>query len=357
MPSPLTKDMKHPLNPTVLKRIFSYLIRPIYSVERKTSADQLREDFGEFPPAPLTCKKLSGDIHIIRVRGLGEAYQDMLLIRSVVDTLETDGEEALSTDLKSQLDATSFLALRAQLRSLVGNSRKLEASILSLAFFVLFIRLSVRDLVKGRRRKTVMGLFVPIFKNESRIIIRTARHSARSDSPTISHEHIHALQHKSLEQHRRGLASPESVISDEWKIDRFIHYIFERDEVEARLHELVLSFYRVHGQLPTSVPAFFGLLAASENIGGLIEDAFTRGNIDFLKDLKAYPAREEEWVKQFALILIAIREPDLQLRFICEVLPVMYGNLLSYYGEDPVEYRAALSRPNLYDELYGVPAC
>ena len=49
---------------------------------------------------------------------------------------------------------------------------------------------------------------------------------------------------------------------------------------------------------------------------------------------------------------------ELLLRFITEVLPVMYGNLLRYYGDDVVssKFLSQISRPNFYDELYALSA-
>jgi hypothetical protein len=333
--------------------LLALLFRRVYSVEDKTSEAQLGEDFGEFPPLPLRCQNLSGRFSIIRVRGIGEAYQDIQLIRSVWEAIDADDIESLSTDMRAQIDVESILELSREIRAFTRESILLRVIFSSMVYGFLFIKMVIGDIRKGRNRYTVLGLFVPVKKYESRIIIRSGRHLKRSDAPTISHEHIHLLQHKSQEKHRRNVNSPEALICDDRMADSFVNYIFEKDEVEARLHELVVSFYRIHRQLPVTVPGFFGLLAASENIGGLVEDTLDGNGAFFDRDLAAYPPREEEWVKQLALILISIRTPELQFRFIAEVLSVMYGNLLYYYGENVTEYQATIQRPNLYDELYG----
>ncbi len=57
--------------------------------------------------------------------------------------------------------------------------------------------------------------------------------------------------------------------------------------------------------------------------------------------------------------MVLLSMPDgLTLRFITEVMPVMYGNLLKYYGDDVMssKFLAQIARPNLYDELYAFPA-
>ena len=49
-----------------------------------------------------------------------------------------------------------------------------------------------------------------------------------------------------------------------------------------------------------------------------------------------------------------IDTPELTCRFITEVLTVMYGNLLRYYGDETASsaFLFDIARPNLYDVLY-----
>lgn len=44
-----------------------------YSKTEKTSRRQFKEDFGEFPPAPLTSVELPFHFDIVRVRALGSS--------------------------------------------------------------------------------------------------------------------------------------------------------------------------------------------------------------------------------------------------------------------------------------------
>jgi len=55
-----------------------------------------------------------------------------------------------------------------------------------------------------------------------------------------------------------------------------------------------------------------------------------------------------------APFLSALKDPDATKRFVCEVLPVMYGNLLRYYGDahGSACFLTQIPRPNLYDQLY-----
>lgn len=333
----------------LLGRLFS----TIYSVERKSSEAQLREDFGEFPPSPLRCRNLNGNFTIARVRGIGEAYQDMLLVNSIWSAFDSDNVEMLSTDLRAQVDVDGMIAINREIGEITHGSRFWKSLLRSLAFGLVFIKVAIRDIRKGRRRPTVAGLFVPVNENESRVIIRSGRHIGKSDAPTISHEHIHLLQHKRAERHVKRVRYPELLIDDDHAGDPFVNYVLEKNEVEARLHELVLSFYRKNHHLPLTVNGFLGLLAASESMGGLVEEILDKYGVCFDRGMAVYPPREEEWVRQLVLILVLIRSPELQLRFMNEVMPVMYGNLLHYYGENVAEYHDSIQRPNLYDELYG----
>ena len=53
--------------------------------------------------------------------------------------------------------------------------------------------------------------------------------------------------------------------------------------------------------------------------------------------------------------MLVIKTNELAFRYITEVLSVMYGNLLKYYGDDAAgcSYLKDIARPNFYDELYG----
>lgn len=52
--------------------------------------------------------------------------------------------------------------------------------------------------------------------------------------------------------------------------------------------------------------------------------------------------------------MMAFRTGDLGFRFVTEVLPVMYANLIRYYGDNLLSEKvmSQVRRPNLYDELY-----
>lgn len=192
-----------------------------------------------------------------------------------------------------------------------------------------------------------------MLKGKLEIIIKAGRHLHKSDASTVSHEHIHLLQHKNPESHSRYVRSPQALISEKGLALPFILYLLEKMEVEARLHESVLSFYRTNHQLPVTVPAFLGLLASSQQFGWLVTDNLELMDVTFHREHETYRERDAMFAEQLEWVLMYIKTPELKCRFITEVLPVMYGNLLKYYGADAGNYLKEIERPNFYDNLYG----
>lgn len=148
---------------------------------------------------------------------------------------------------------------------------------------------------------------------------------------------------------------PQLLLSDKALTEPFYLYLLEKEEVEARLHESVLSFYRTHRQLPKTVQDFLGLLAASQQLGWLISGTMVLQGVSFNQEMGTYPEREVMFVEQLEFVLLAIKSRELLCKFLTEVLTVMYGNLLRYYGDDAASRSLLMDikRPNFYDDLYG----
>lgn len=142
---------------------------------------------------------------------------------------------------------------------------------------------------------------------------------------------------------KQGLAQP------------FLLYLLQKKEVEARLHESVLSFYLSHRRLPMTVSSFLGMLAASQQFGEYVSLILARSGTSFDRRVKMYPERDDMYAEQLESIFVFIETPELASKFITEVMPVMYGNLLRYYGDEVASqnFLSEIERPNFYDELYG----
>ncbi len=334
----------------LLSRIFS----SVYSVEKRSSKAQLQEDFGVFPPSPLSCGAQEGDFSVIRTRGIGEVYYELVAYKKMLHAIDLD-PQALSPEFIASFDPSALLSLRRLFDGPGRSFKVLKSTLITMCLGFKGIVLLVKGTSSANEKPRVQGAFVPVLKNESSIVIRARHFRHKSDAAVISHEHIHFLQHRDFESHSRHIKCPEILLSDKALTEPFYLYLLEKKEVEARLHECVLSFYRTHHQLPETVPEFLGLLAASQQLGWLASGKMVLEGVTFHRDMGTYPEREIMFVEQLEFVLLAIKSQELLCRFLSEVLTVMYGNLLRYYGDDAASRRLLMDikRPNFYDDLYG----
>lgn len=338
---------------------FKWLLLPIYSVERRSSAEQLCKDFGDFPPSPLRCAGIAGEFEVVRIRNIGEVFSELIVVNMLLQGLESE-TQFLSTDVIEFVGAEQVLAFQRAFDEFGRSARFIKPAVIALMLVVMGVRLTVRMIRSAQKESKILGFFLPIRKHESNIFVRVARHAktGMSEASTISHEHIHLLQFKDSERHARDARSPERLVTVSGLNQSFLFYLLQKREVEARLHESVLSYYRSHHSLPMTVPKLLGMLAASQHFGELVSLTLEHSGIIFERGVEPYPEREGMWAEQLESILVFIQTPELTRRFITEVLPVMYGNLLRYYGDEGASqnYLKDIERPNLYDELYGLQA-
>ena len=340
----------------------SFLMRPIklfvrrfYSIERRSSIGQLREDFGDFPPAPLRCDGISGEFDVVRTRGIGEVWHTLIVQNRMLRGIDSDAQY-FSTDFMASFGTDELIAFRSAFNGFGRSARLIKPAVITLMLGAMGVKLTFRMLRSMRQKSRGLGYFVPVRREESEIVIKPGHHArlGRSEEPTISHEHIHLLQYNDSEDRLRNAKSPERLLSKKGLAEPFLLYLLEANEVEARLHESVLSFYRVHRHLPMTIPTFLGMLAASQQFGELVSLTLEVGGVSFDRLDVPYPERGSAFAEQLECILVNIDTPELTCRFITEVLTVMYGNLLRYYGDETASgaFLFDIARPNLYDVLY-----
>lgn len=328
-------------------KLLARLFRQLYSVQHRSSREQLELDFGHFPPAPLTCEDLKGSWNLVRVVGVGQAYQDLKVFRALMKVIVRDDNSPIHQDYSSN---TEYQILRRVVEDL-GRFPRLLTAILWLMPILLAVRPLFSTKPAVRSRDGVGGYFNALLPSD--IVVRDTK-GRLSDAGVVSHEHIHLLQNSDGEAQCRGLQSPEKLLSDKALTIPQLQYFFEKKEVEARLHEYVLSCYRAWGYLPMTVHDFLSMLASSERLGWLLSDVLSEEPPLNVLPHKPYVEREPEFARQLEMILLSMRTPELERRFVVEVLPVMYTNLLRYYGDRTASehFRSQIDRPNLYDILY-----
>ena len=336
-------------------KLLNAIISPYYSIERRSCVGQLRDDFGNFPPTPLRCDGLSGEFDVVRTRGIGDIWHTLIVFKRMLLGLESD-TQYLSGDFINYFGADQVFALRHAFDGFGNSARFLKPVVITLALGMICFMLTIRTLRSAGQESKALGCFVPVRKHESEIVVKAGSHAhlCRGEAMTISHEHIHLLQHKDSEDRLRTARSPEKLLSKKGLTKPFLLYLLERKEVEARLHESVLSFYRAHRRLPMTVPMFLGMLAANQQFGELVSLTLECAGIGFDRVDIPYPERGVVFAKQLESILVYTNSSDLTCRFITEVLTVMYGNLLRYYGDKTASdtFLQGIARPNLYDDLY-----
>ena len=168
--------------------------------------------------------------------------------------------EALSTDFLVNFDAKQLREFKRTFESLGPRGSRFAKRAI---FGWLFVIRTVKAIRYGMSRPKVQGMFIPYFKDGLQIFVKSRTHLNMSDAPVVSHEHINLLQHRNPESHCRHVRSPQELLTDEGRADSSILYILEKKEVEARMHEAVLSFYRANHYLPTTVTGFLPLCQTS----------------------------------------------------------------------------------------------
>ncbi|MDQ5942516.1 MAG: hypothetical protein QG572_1332 [Pseudomonadota bacterium] len=314
-----------------MKSIFSH-----YKPEYGTSIDQLTKDFTDFPPIPLSSGLINKNIKTIYITKYGQILYAarvvwLLLLNSFNNPLKiSDG----------------FLKK-------INIKRKNLFGVLLIFWPVLFIGFAKAFC----GRVGVYGWYYCLFDDYNETVVRIDRINAPEKlAAIVSHEHIHFLQglHGKIFIKTNDIAF---LIKEKYLSDRVLKYFMEHHETEARLHEVVVSYYRKNRVLPLNLSDFKNLLFECKNFGCYFESAFLNISDDIpCRDSNLFESRAEFIADDICSIVFAIKSDLLVYRYGVEVLSVMYGNLLLYYGDaDASEiFLMGIPRPNMYDLLYSV---
>ena len=217
--------------------------------------------------------------------------------------------------------------------------------------------------MKGHKHS--VGFYSPGAGLEDEINIKTKKLKKLKFNcdATISHEHLHLLQNKYGKEFKLSEKEDSFIIRVGAILNNtdnsFLNYLLEEHELEARLHELILSFYRQIGFLPVSYNEFIGALLAWNN------QYKTEYNLIFRRfenhenpypNYNEFTIRDENISKEITYVLISLTiKNNVMIRFLQEILPVMYSNLLLYYGDALTSKNMLESIPDttLFYQVYG----
>lgn len=357
-------------------------------VSKTNSADILGNDFGEYPPAPLEAdNRLSETRVAVKPFGFFRLFSFqtrvffLVLKACVSDRLSN---ELLTTDpsLLQQVDA-SREALKAVLVPVKRTISKLKtkqfktkligglelfglvlvATILILPLLVAstyFIFKSTR-----RSRKYIKAFFFPA-KFSAHTIMYSNQIKDEDLDWYVSHEHIHLLQTlyeqnllQSSEEADLSVPNQNDLLKEparKGEYGSYIGYLMLRHETEARLHELVLVYYRVANELPLDLNSFLQMLLHFECFVTPLRteyqklyEALPHDNIEIIAP------RSEHMMRDLQRIVISIKSEEFVKAYLYEALPRMYANLLKYYGDSDASLRMRQSLPStsLYESMYG----
>ncbi|MBQ5940399.1 hypothetical protein [Massilia sp. AB1] len=323
----------------------------VYRRYARSSKEQLRQDFGTYPPAPLRCQEANLEFVVVQVRGPGRWLNYWRRSAEVLGAFELD-RSLVATELLPVLVSLSRCTddLKAAL-----PAQPLPHPYIAPRFVVrLTIMMALRRFEKSRKRG--LAYFVPLTGDDQQVtVLGKAGDDDHRIAAILAHEHVHFLQNRHRVKPSKGQSNLSSLLTAPKGEDHFVLYLLEPLEVEARLHELVLSYYRDRQALPQTVDAFLGLLADWHEFGEYLAVITIGTGLSLSGTGREYRPRSLMFGDQLGTVLGFLKDGETTMRYITEVLPVMYGHLLMYYGDVRASeaFLAQLARPNLYDELYG----
>ena len=339
--------------------LISSVINVFYCEERVLSKIQLKNDFGDYPPFPLRGDDLDLEFNIVNVRGVGVIYNLFNIFKKMLKESEQD------TNLNPLLINGASDNTLIELNEVAKAFNELKNSKHKFVFVFAIAVVSPFVLIKMRKSKffdtNCRGFYLPAIGSENQI---TARLGSGLMDPLaiISHEHLHFLQRMNNEFQGGGVNNLNFLNSEQANNERFkqlaqfMLYAFERNEVEARLHEIVLSYYRANRELPLTIGGFINLMATCNDFDDWVVSSLSSKEIFIPRDDVRFQVRDQKMAEQLKLMLCFFGDDDLRFRFVSEVLSVMYARLLMYYGDkkSSANFMGEISRPNLYDRMYAM---
>ena len=356
-------------------------LRTVFFIKKTTtnSECQFKSDFGEYPPKPLLAMKLNSQFDV-ECMGKVHVLFDKLtfLFRLVFDKLPINSPSNEPPIIKFR---NFRLELKSRFLTLITTLKNSTFQVNFVLFVVFLIVISPLLLllsvilciyifikVGGLPSNDGLGFLNRFTSRPSSIVVVTPviRNYENSKNPmgvsvesTISHEHIHLRQAYYFPE-RSNLFEGEkadflkSLLINPNNFEIFSYY-FNVNEMEARLHEVVLSYYRKYGELPSDQTGFIRLFLGSRGVNReMMEEMKTNGIEPSNLKLREFDVRCNLMESQMLVAISQLRAP-FKLDYLLKALPVLYGNLLIVYGDTnrAEKYFDTVKDFEFYNELYG----
>lgn len=131
-------------------KLTKFLVRSLFSTEKRSCIGQLRDDFGDFPPVPLRCKDFPGEFEVVRTRGIGEIWHILSGYKRILRGIESD-EQYLSEDFKEYFDIEQLFTLRRAFDSFGPSSRFIKPLVISLGLGIIGLKMGLKMLKSVRQ--------------------------------------------------------------------------------------------------------------------------------------------------------------------------------------------------------------
>jgi hypothetical protein len=345
--------------------------------EIRTTVDQLSEDFGS--PHPDFLHKPAAPADEFNIRRISKLQHFLIhqvdyvkAFSLVVSSAARGTSNEMLLDmfpLTAKQTTESLQAAKNHFDNLPTLAKPfflvlcllILAPILAFKFLIALPKITVPP----KSFEDLNGQFKPFpWRKNSIFVLSKASTSKLSEDVTIAHEHIHLLQyryrHLFFEKGGRVLVEneltqlylapeePPSVLES-------LKYLTKPSEIEARLHELLVSNYRQFGVFPKNRVEVFLMFARCEELC-----ANREGLMKIFPEIKAvagsqmFSLRVERTGTDLMYVLSAFDDMKINERFFFEVVPCMVARLLWYYGahEESVLLGTDIPHPNLEAQIY-----
>ena len=332
-----------------------------------TNKKLLKRDFGDYPPVPLSIDNHSE--YVIRIKEVSRlqyiANEFLSIFRGFYSgknkTLE---REVLSSEIKNT---------RNSLRNFISNSTFITRILLFLLSPALVIFIFIFVLINSNIRNSIKtlnkvfnkgyGHVNPIYGQYDILIKKNKNYKASKANDSIkcivTHEFVHVMQqHDRLTKNRdyklkaSQTCNLVGVIKDESCRDPHMKYLFEVNELEVRLHEIIVAGYEKYRLLPLTNEDFLNFILHNESIFlGFSEPDSVLGTLDPEKE---YVERCDIISSDIFIIFKEMIDDGIREKFIREVLYFLYSNLLRYYGDmtSSIKVLESCESSGLFQSIY-----
>lgn len=332
-----------------------------FKKNRFTNRELLAKDFGEFPPRPLSV--LEEPEYTIKIKLCNRVQY---IIGDMVAAFNWRNIVAFE-EFKTAVDSIKSINLIGKIVLIL----LLPVIIPFLLLRVLFIRTlwsSVINSIKILNRifDKGYGHVNPIY-GHYKIIIKKNKSYIKNQSENlfdciVTHEFTHVMQqHDRLSQNNPHVLKDSQkcnlhgVVESQYYNDERIKYLYEPNELEARLHEIIVSGYPKHESLPLTKEGFFDYIMHNQSVlysfsdKSAIIDGLDINGLDQLYEVRS----EIIYIDIYDIFKVMV-DDEMRKRFILEVLLPLYSNLLRYYGDQDSSLKIlnCCDQTGLYKSIY-----